>query len=167
MHGRRSAIDRNTGALNNSYAGWEWPNFVANLRVDQAWGSAQIMGAIQQDRATYYGGAGAPTTGHPGDEIGWAIGGGLKLNLPMIGHGDFLIMQGNYTEGAIGYAAQGMAGIAGGNPILFYNIQNGTGSAADPVTAAYGPAFDATYEHGAGLVAQPDHGVERHRRLPA
>ena len=150
VNGRQAAIYRNTGALNNSYAGWEWPDFVANLRVDQAWGSAQIMGAIHQLRATYYGGAGAPTTGHPGDEIGWAIGGGIKLNLPMIGHGDFLITQVGYSEGAIGYAFEGGAGIAGGNPILKYNIQNGTGSAADPITTAYGPVFDATYDTVAG-----------------
>ena len=29
-------------------------DFVANLRVDQAWGGAQIMGAAHEVNATYY-----------------------------------------------------------------------------------------------------------------
>ena len=30
------------------------PDIVANLRVDQAWGSAQIMGAVHMVNAAYY-----------------------------------------------------------------------------------------------------------------
>ncbi len=41
--------------------------------------------------------------GHPGDEWGFAIGGGIKLNAPMIGHGDFFQIQADYTQGALGY----------------------------------------------------------------
>ena len=36
------------------YAGFQSPDIVANLRVDQAWGSAQIMGALHQVATTYY-----------------------------------------------------------------------------------------------------------------
>ena len=32
-----------------------WPDVVANLRVDQAWGSAQIMGALHDASGGYYG----------------------------------------------------------------------------------------------------------------
>ena len=38
----------------NSYGGFQAPDIVANLRVDQAWGSAQIMGALHDVNATYY-----------------------------------------------------------------------------------------------------------------
>ncbi len=31
-----------------AYGGFQVPDIVANLRVDQAWGSAQIMGALHQ-----------------------------------------------------------------------------------------------------------------------
>ena len=37
-----------------AYGGFQAPDIVANLRVDQAWGSAQIMGALHQVNATYY-----------------------------------------------------------------------------------------------------------------
>src|SRR5262245_4572737 len=56
------------------YGGTWAPDVVGNLRVDQAWGSAQIMGAWHLVNATYYG----PTTGvnsvgsHPDNKSGWA-----------------------------------------------------------------------------------------------
>ena len=37
------------------YGGFQAPDIVGNLRVDQAWGSAQIMGALHQVNMTYYG----------------------------------------------------------------------------------------------------------------
>ncbi|HSM41932.1 MAG TPA: porin, partial [Afifellaceae bacterium] len=58
--------------------GQEVPDFVANIRVDQGWGSAQVMGAV--------GRVGAPALDIDGDgsneagatdEIGWAVGAGL------------------------------------------------------------------------------------------
>src|SRR5215471_13260231 len=38
----------------NAYGGFQAPDLVANLRVDQAWGSAQIMGALHEVNANYY-----------------------------------------------------------------------------------------------------------------
>ena len=43
-------------------------------------------------------------SGHPGNKAGWAVGAGIKLNAPMIGKGDYLQAQVNYTEGAARYA---------------------------------------------------------------
>jgi hypothetical protein len=80
------------------------PDVVANLRVDQAWGGAQIMGAIHHVGTGYYG-AGTENLGHPSDSYGYALGAGLKLNAPMIGAGDFLQLQANYTVGATRYAS--------------------------------------------------------------
>ncbi len=34
------------------YGGYQVPDIVANLRVDQTWGSAQVMGAIHQVNAS-------------------------------------------------------------------------------------------------------------------
>ena len=39
---------------NGAYGGMQSTDFVANLRVDQAWGSAQIMGAAHEVNASYY-----------------------------------------------------------------------------------------------------------------
>ena len=135
---RRTAIFSTTGT---GYGGWQWPDVVGNVRVDQAWGSAQVMGAIHQVRPGYY--TASATSGGPGQDVGYALGAGLRLNLPMLGKGDFLITQFTYAEGAIGYVGAGLA---------TYNIQNGTGNPSDPVTVAYGPVFDAAYgPPGSGL----------------
>ncbi len=42
------------GTTGASYGGFQAPDLVANLRVDQAWGSAQIMGALHQVNPLYY-----------------------------------------------------------------------------------------------------------------
>ena len=87
---------------NNDFGKVQWPDIVANLRVDQAWGAAQIMGAIHQVNGGYFGGTigggscaaglagavGNVCSGHPQDEIGFAVGAGIKVNFPMIGPGE-------------------------------------------------------------------------------
>src|SRR5262245_44471601 len=89
------------------YGGFQAPDIVANLRIDQAWGSAQVMSALHQVNMTYYGNNTAnPSTGHADDKLGWAIGAGIKLNAPMIGQGDYLQAQVNYTQGALRYIFQ-------------------------------------------------------------
>jgi hypothetical protein len=84
-----------TGAvagITDNRVGQQIPNITANLRVDQSWGSAQIMGALHQVGGRYYtafGGAGCPAAatnttacGNPGEEWGWAVGAGLTLKMP-------------------------------------------------------------------------------------
>ena len=94
----------------SAYGSFQAPDIVANLRVDQAWGSAQIMGALHQVNANYYSTPVVfgiiPAAGHPSDEWGFAIGAGIKLNAPVIGQGDYLQAQVNYTQGALRYVFQ-------------------------------------------------------------
>ena len=91
-----------------------YPDIVANLRVDQAWGSAQIMGAVHDASGGYYGTSltGAANNGHPQSATGFAVGAGIKVNFPMIGPGDYFQAQVNYTEGASRYAALTPSGTA-------------------------------------------------------
>ncbi|HOV03049.1 MAG TPA: porin [Hyphomicrobiales bacterium] len=79
----------------NYYGGHTTPDLVAALRVDQGWGSAQISGALHQLRFT------TATTADA--EFGWAVQGGLTVNLPMIADGDEFSVQAAYTEGAPDY----------------------------------------------------------------
>ncbi len=92
------------GTTGGNYGGFQAPDVVANLRVDQAWGSAQIMGALHQVNPLYYANFGKLF--HPDDELGFAVGAGIKLNAPMIGQGDYLQAQVNYTQGALKYIFQ-------------------------------------------------------------
>ncbi len=125
-------------ASNGAYGGQQVGDIVGNLRLDQAWGGAQIMGALHDVNATYYSTAiaGAPLqggstgSGHPGDAWGWAAGAGLRLNFPMLGAGDYFQAQANYTVGALRY--------------IFFTPNSNWGK-TDGSSAAYGILSDCVY----------------------
>lgn len=79
-------------AFQDGYAGTRTPDLVANFRIDQGWGSAQIMGALHQ--VDYLDANGGDT------ELGWAVGGGVEINLPLLGADDAVVFQVSYSDGA-------------------------------------------------------------------
>jgi hypothetical protein len=88
----------NAGA---GYGGWQVPDIIGNIRADETWGSAQVMAAAHQLNPAYYGAT--SSTGHPGDQFGWVLGGGIRINTPIVSPGDFFVTQVNYTHGATKY----------------------------------------------------------------
>ncbi|KPF72651.1 hypothetical protein IP69_01840 [Bosea sp. AAP35] len=108
-----SLEDRNTGtggrengvvsAVGSTLLGQDFPDVVASLRVDQGWGSAQLSGALTQRNISN---TGILFNGSK-DEMGFAIQGGVKLNLPMLAAGDTLFLQAAYADGALGYLGWG------------------------------------------------------------
>lgn len=100
------AFDRFTGA-GLVLEGQDFPDVVASLRVDQGWGSAQLSGALTQRRTTTVVNGAGVVTNLGGDEYGFAIQGGVKLNLPMLAAGDALFLQAAYADGALGYLGWG------------------------------------------------------------
>ena len=85
------------------YGGSIVPDIVANVRVDQAWGSAQIMGALHEVRV-----ADQFTGPASGREWGYAVGGGFEIKTPQTGapNNSFLV-QGAWTKGAIEFTGLG------------------------------------------------------------
>ncbi|TKV70863.1 porin [Bradyrhizobium elkanii] len=85
----------------NDIAGTASPDFVAMVRVDQAWGLFQASVAAHDNHAAYYGAT--ELTGHPDDKWGWA--GQLALSIKNIptGPGDSINMSGVYANGASRY----------------------------------------------------------------
>lgn len=96
------------GAVTSNILASQYPDVVANLRLDQAWGSVMVAGVIKDASGGYY--TASEASGHPGDKIGWGVTGAFTLNLPMIAPGDRLAAQINYTEGATRYASNNMTG---------------------------------------------------------
>ena len=93
------------------YAAQQVPDIVGNLRVEQAWGTAQVSGALHQVRANYYGNnfvVADPTfTGvSPGDKWGGAVNAGVMLNLPW-NAGDKLWVEATWALGAPSYMGFG------------------------------------------------------------
>ncbi|CUA89316.1 Porin subfamily [Chelatococcus sambhunathii] len=105
--------DRSAHTLNGvtyAQAGQRMPDVVANLRLDQDWGSAQLAGALHQlnsvDIGAGLGGVGfgsGPLGSRVGTEYGYAIQAGVQVNLPMLAPGDTLWLQAAYADGAISY----------------------------------------------------------------
>jgi len=79
----------------NGYGGSKLPDAVANIRIDQGWGSAQLMGALHHVRF-------ADVTAE--GELGWAIGAGVQVNVPFLGNSDQIALQIAYTDGASRFA---------------------------------------------------------------
>jgi hypothetical protein len=160
-----SGISPGVGA----YGGQQTPDVVANLRLDQAWGSAQVMGAYHEVNASFYGdtATGAPAAAslaHPSDAAGWVVGAGLKINFPTVAPGDYFQSQFNYTEGALRYlfmtpnsnwgvvSGDGVDGTQGFG-VLSDCVFGGSSSTAGVPTSTTGCqlttawGFNAGYEH--------------------
>jgi hypothetical protein len=93
----KSTGRRKSKGVFDDYEGQEFPDGVANIRVDQGWGSAQLMGAIKHlhDKTGFL-----IDGGEDQDGIGWAVGAGVKLGIP---GGWEIVGQGGYAQGAVGY----------------------------------------------------------------
>ncbi len=93
------------------YAYNQMPQLNGRLDWDQGWGSASIMGAVarvNQNSTTGYV-TGGTTTALAGvgdasaDQTVWAIGAGVKINMPMIAAGDVLWLNAAYANGMTEY----------------------------------------------------------------
>ncbi|WP_213355755.1 porin [Ancylobacter oerskovii] len=111
------------------------PALIGNINYEGEWGGFQIAGAIRQLDDSYYDPFGISTN----DSVGWAVLGGVKFNLPTLGEGDTLYIEGTYGSGAVGYT-----GINGGFSTvsgqlaqdLYYNPVNNTLESGDAWTIA-------------------------------
>jgi hypothetical protein len=138
-----------------------WPDVVAQLRVEQAWGGFHIAGNITNNHVAYgcAGVAGCTeiTGPTPSDKIGGSVNAALKLNTPT-GVNDALYIGGTYSVGATTSVFAGVApgfGIYGGSDVRYGSITGGylfdsvydtrTGI-GQQLTTAYGGAV--AFEHG-------------------
>ncbi|MCJ2092407.1 porin [Methylobacterium sp. J-072] len=82
------------------------PDFVGALRLDQAWGSAQLSAATHELNVGNLSNTASVGTGpivvppHTNNVQGWAVQGGIKVNTPFIAPGDAFYLQGAYGDGA-------------------------------------------------------------------
>jgi hypothetical protein len=94
------------GALSTDNKGTTFPDVVGALRIDQAWGYAQVAAALHDASGGYYGGANSDLNGHPSDKLGFAVTGGFTLNDVFGLKGDQVGMQAAYSKGAAGYVTR-------------------------------------------------------------
>jgi hypothetical protein len=100
--------------------GIRMPNIIGALRLDQAWGSASLSGAIGEVATAGQIGFGAVSTAIPGTpfggvrnpntQLGFAIAAGVKINLPMIAAGDALYLTAAYSDGMSSFSTSNFFG---------------------------------------------------------
>lgn len=138
----------------NAYGGHRMPDFVAALRVDQGWGSAQVMGALHQvtyDRSTFQGTADS--------ELGFAIGAGVTVNAPFVTNGAVFLAEAIYTDGASQYGIDSWNGqitdaVVTGNSLETTETWNFAAGYRQPVFTDWEIALEGGYHQAdAGLRA--------------
>jgi hypothetical protein len=130
------------------------PDFVAALRLDQPWGSAQVSAAVHEINVGRYSGVTAGTAAPiPDAEYGYGVQGGLKINAPMIAKGDVLWLQAAYSEGALSYAGQPLrltGSEALSSPLsgkLAFSTNDATINVAGQVKLTKAASFTAAFLH--------------------
>ncbi|MDB5641494.1 MAG: porin, partial [Hyphomicrobiales bacterium] len=89
-----------TGAANgpiSTYAYNQLPQLNGRIDFDQAWGSASVMGAVGKAIGLN------TTAAFDETKTTYAVGAGLKVNLPMIAAGDVLWLNAAYANGMTEY----------------------------------------------------------------
>ncbi len=133
-----ASIGRHNGIVGSGNGGQRYPDVVANVRIDQGWGSAQIMGALHNVRSS---------VAAIGSELGWAVGAGLSVKVP--GTGISFDSQGTYARGASGYASslgQPDAAVnAAGTNLDLYDVWSIRAGLSADITSTIGVAIDASY----------------------
>ncbi len=137
--------------------GYNIPDIIGAARVDQAWGSAQVMGAYHRVGGGYYGTSTAfnQNLGHPGDEAGWAVGAGFLLKNVLGMTGDTFGLQGNFAEGALGYITNGLGALEGfsggangfGNSVTMASVTDGIFTTGSSIELTTGWTVAGLYEH--------------------
>ena len=82
-----------------TFAGANTPDVVGSLKLEQAWGKAQLSAAWHSSGALYPAGTGFAVR----RVDGYAVLAGASINLPFLAPGDFLLLQGTFARGAESY----------------------------------------------------------------
>jgi Porin subfamily len=105
----------------NDSRGWLYPDVVGALRIDQAWGYAQVAAALHDASGAYFLTPDVVNNGHPNDKVGFATTAGFTLNDVLGLKGDQFGMQACYSQGAAGYCTRAQG------PWQIYSASNNAG----------------------------------------
>jgi len=143
-----------TGTGTNAYGGWEVPDIVGRVRVDQAWGLFQWSAAAHEVNGSYntLTTGGAPTTtsilsGHPDSKFGYATMIGLNIKNIPTGAGDDIKFDASYAKGATKY----VIATSGTSPsfAMFGGVPGQFGSNG---SVGFGPTSDGVWQPAATTV---------------
>lgn len=139
-----------------STAGYRVPDGVVQLLWDSGangWGSAQLSAAVHQARMAYPIDVGLFNGDSLGaSKAGWAVQGGVKVNLGMLGAGDTAYIQAAYAQGALSYI-----GLGSNAPANFGLTQNATSNQVISADAFATAGGQVKLAQGFNVLAAIDH----------
>ena len=107
LHSNAGGVPGALGLAGVNYGGVQMPDLVANLSLSQSWGNARLAVALHDLRTNSLVSNAAGALVRPTSQVGWAVLGGVEFNLPQLGSGSSIWLQGTYSDGANNYAAHG------------------------------------------------------------
>jgi hypothetical protein len=135
------------GVTTANYQGDRVPDIIGVLRVDQAWGAAQLSGAYHQLTTTEPV-ASATSFASKKDDEGWAVHGGLQIKLPMLAAGDEFSLEAGYENGAFSYVNSNTTMGGYGSPIVVGGYQHASPDAIAIANAAGGYTLAKAESYG-------------------
>ncbi len=153
---RRYGINNTLGTTGTpvNYSGDKIPDIVGVLRIDQAWGAAQLSGAYHQLATAANTAPGTSIFGRDGD--GFGVHGAVQIKLPMLAAGDEFNLEGGYETGATAYVNSNTFSGDYGSPIvvggLFRPSVDAIAIAAPGAPGAYTLAKARSYSVSGGFV---------------
>src|SRR5262245_16683298 len=142
-----ATVNDNAFSQNVGGNGFRFPDVIANLRVDQAWGFVGVSAAIHDASGSYYQTPNNVNNGHPADKLGWAVAAGGLLNLP---GGDQTGINFAYAEGATGYVTNigsGMSIYNASTSVGFGWVSDGVFLTGSEVELTRAWSVNAMYQH--------------------
>ena len=106
INGAGGLFIQNFGDTAVRYDGERVPDIVGQVRVDQAWGSAQLSGAyhrVSTNGTNDLLGLGVAVVQSHQSYDGFAVQAGVQIKLPMLAAGDDIWLEGAYQNGAFAY----------------------------------------------------------------
>ncbi|MDB5653793.1 MAG: Porin [Tardiphaga sp.] len=139
--------------LGNATGGDHMPDVVANVRLDQAWGSLHFAAAFHDVTTGFYGSD--ESTGHPDDAYGYALSGAVEFKNIPTGTGDSIKLEAAYADGAAKYVFGGTTDTSGGgryasfqgNSLGFGYVLDGVFGTGGQVQTSKAWEVSAYYEH--------------------
>jgi hypothetical protein len=91
------------------YRGRSYPDLVGTLRLAQGWGTAQFSAAFRDVAVQNY----SLVAPRSSSKTGYALLGGVTVNLPAIGASSAVVFEGTYTQGMLNYIGLGSSARVG------------------------------------------------------
>jgi hypothetical protein len=107
LHSGAGGVPGAPGLAAVGYGGVQMPDVVAQLNLSQSWGNARLAGALHQLTTNSFTSAAPGALVRTHSRMGWAVLAGVEFNLPMLGSGSSIWLQGTYSDGANSYAMHG------------------------------------------------------------